>query len=275
MNEVLNLFLLAFLGSIIALFGGVVFLYSKRLSAVLQKHSVPFAAGVLITVSLVALLPEAIDHIGENALIVILLSFFGAYLFEHYLIDIHHHDDDDDHRHHTHAKTAVPLVVIGDTIHNFIDGVAIAASFFVSPGLGLIAALSTFLHEIPHEIGDFGILLKAGYKKTNVLLINLFSASATIVGAFVTYFFFENESFIGIMLAVSSGIFLYLGAIDFLPHITQGYEKRSKSLIPLVLGIAIMLASVFLIPHSHENGHDNEEEHHEDLQNLESPDIIH
>jgi len=247
--EALQLFLLASLGSFIALAGGIVFLYSRRLSNSLKTHSVPFATGVLITVSLVALLPEAFREIGEPALIIILLSFFGAYLFEYFFVNIHHHEDDP----HSTKNSSVALVIIGDTIHNFIDGIAIAASFFVHPGLGLVTALSTFLHEVPHEIGDFGILLRAKWKRKNILLVNGVSASTTVFGAFITYTLigstlFNSTLFIGIMLSISSGIFLYLGAIDFLPHISEGYKSKPKALIPLALGVAIMLVIITLVP---------------------------
>lgn len=257
MSDTLQLFLLALLGSIIALAGGVVFLYNRRLSAVLERHSIPFAAGVLVTVALLALLPEAFELIGETALVVILLSFFGAYLFEHFLVNIHHHDDSPHSKVH---KSSVALVVFGDTIHNFIDGIAIAVSFFVSPGLGLVTAFSTFLHEVPHEIGDFGILLKAGWKRGRILIINALSASFTIVGAFLTFFVIDSEFFVGLMMAVSAGVFLYLGAVDFLPHVSHGYTSKVKSIIPLALGVFIMLAVFMLVPHSHPpEGHSEEE----------------
>ena len=245
MSEVLNLFLLALLGSIVALFGGVIFLYYPRLSGVLQKHSVPFAAGVLITVALLVLIPESVHEVGEASFLVVLASFFGAYLFENFFVHIHHHDSD-----HGVKKSQIALVIVGDTIHNFIDGIAIAVSFFVNPGLGFITALSTFLHEIPHEISDFGILLNTGWKRGKILLVNIFSASFTIVGAFATYYISHNDTFVGVMLAISAGIFLYLGAIDFLPNIGRGYNKKTVAIIPLVLGVSIMLATVLLIPHA-------------------------
>jgi len=166
MSEVLNLFLLALLGSVIALFGGVVFLFNRRLSSVLEKYSVPFAAGVLVTVSLLGLIPESEHEIGEMAHWIVLASFLGVYLFEHLFFGIHHHGDEDEH-HKEIEESSIGLVLFGDTIHNFIDGVAIAASFMISPNLGFITALSTFLHEVPHEIGDFGILLKAGWKRSD------------------------------------------------------------------------------------------------------------
>ena len=166
--------------------------------------------------------------------------------FERFLIEIHHHEEG---HHKTHYGSSIPLVIIGDTIHNFIDGITIAASFFVNPGLGFISALSTFLHEVPHEIGDFGILLKARWKRKDILVINIFSASATILGAFLTYFVAQDELFIGIALAVSAGIFLYLGVIDFMPRMSEGYSSKIRSLFPMVLGIVIMLSILILVPH--------------------------
>lgn len=257
MSEVMQLFLLALLGSIIALVGGITFLYVTRLSNFLEKHSVPFAAGVLITVSLVGLMPEANEMIGRNAFYVVLATFFLIYLFEHLFFGIHHHED---HQHGHDYKSSVPLVIVGDTIHNFIDGVAIGAAFLFSPGLGLITAISTFLHEVPHEISDFGILLRAGWERSKILVVNVISASMTIVGAFTMLLFADNQTMIGVMMAVSAGIFLYLGASDFLPHIEEGYSNRIKSVIPLAVGIASIIFALSIIPHSH--AHEGEDHNH-------------
>lgn len=248
MSQILQLFLLALLGSVIALFGGVVFLYNRKLAGVLEKYSIPYAAGVLVTVSLLGLLPEAEHAIGEKAFWVVAISFLTAYLFEHFFFGIHHHEDGE---HVRGREFPLPLVIAGDTIHNFIDGVAIAVSFLISPGLGLITALSTFLHEIPHEIGDFGILLRAGWKRGKVLWVNIASSLMTILGAFLVYFFNQGEFLNGTLMAVSSGIFLYLGASDFLPKIDKNEKNRFKSIIPLILGAFSMIVIFLLIPHEH------------------------
>lgn len=240
-----ELFLLALLASVIALVGGVLFLFNKKLSHVLELNAIPFAAGVMITASLLGLLPEAYEHLGNGAFLVMLLSFFGAYIFEHLVFGLHHHADHD----HEGLSSSVPLVIFGDTIHNFIDGVAIGASYLLNPGLGLVAAVSTFLHEVPHEIGDFGILLRAGWKKSKIVTLNILSASTTILGAFSLLLFSENESFIGILLGVSAGIFFYLGSIDFLPRAGHGFPNKIKAAIPLILGIILMLLTISLIPH--------------------------
>jgi zinc and cadmium transporter len=241
-----HLFLLAAFASILALVGGVLFLYNKRLSGVLEKNSIPFAAGVMITVSLLALLPEAVEHLGPSAYLVMLLAFLGSYAFEHLIFGIHHHADHD----HKGLSSSIPLVVVGDTIHNFIDGVAIGASYLINPSLGLITAISTFMHEVPHEIGDFGILLRSGWKKTKILTLNIISASTTILGAFSMVIFSENESLIGTLLGVAAGIFFYLGAIDFLPRAGHGFPNKLKAAIPMAIGVILMLIIINLIPHA-------------------------
>lgn len=247
MLTVLPILGLALLGSVLALIGGLVFLLVPAWSKWLAKVSVPFAAGVLLTVTLVGLIPETIDLAGEDALVIVLAAFLASYFFEQFVFALHHHEDD----HHHQVAKSVPLVVVGDTIHNFVDGVAIAASYLVNPGLGVITAISTFLHEVPHEIGDFGLLLKAGWSKTNVLKINFFSALATFVGVGFVWFFPATESILGYLIAAAAGLFLYLGASDFLPQLEKGQAKTN--VVALLAGVAIMLSILYAIPHEHED----------------------
>ncbi|MBU1085828.1 MAG: ZIP family metal transporter [Candidatus Beckwithbacteria bacterium] len=248
MSGLTELIFLALLGSVVALVGGVMFLYIDKWSKVLSKYSIPFAAGVLITVALVGLLPEAIHIGGEKSFLVVWLTFLGAYIFENLVCDLHHHDHGDSCKDNS---GSVLLVIIGDTIHNFIDGVAIGASYLVNPGLGLVTALSTFLHEVPHEIGDFGILLKAGWKKKKIFMVNLGSALMTVAGALLVYFLNCSDALIGGLLAVAAGMFLYLGASDFLPHAGEGVDKK-KAMMTLFFGAVIMYGTLSIIPHGHE-----------------------
>jgi zinc and cadmium transporter len=247
MSDLVNILLLSLLGGVVALLGGMIFLFVGKWSVVLGKYSVPFAAGVLVTVALVGLLPEMVHEVGEDGFLIVLVTFFGAYLFEQFACSLHHHDHD--HGGEASCIASVPLVVIGDVIHNFIDGVAIAASYLVSPGLGLVTAVSTLLHEVPHEIGDFGILLKAGWRKRKILVVNLVSALFTVIGALMVYFMDLDRSVIGYLLAVAAGMFLYLGASDFLPHANEGASKR-KMVLVLLLGVVIMYGALKIVPHS-------------------------
>ena len=256
MSETLHLFLLALLGSIVALVGGVTFLFKESWSDFLERHSVPFAAGVLLTVSLLGLLPEAVHLLGEAAFLVALVSLVGAYIFEHILFKVHHHHAN---RHSKSYESAIPLVIFGDTLHNLIDGVAITSSFLINPGLGLVTAISTFLHEVPHEISDFGILLKVGWKKKDILIVNVLSASTTIVGAFLVYYFLRGAQEIGTMLAFSAGLFLYLGASDFLPEVEKEGKRPLLAVVPLLLGVAVMYLTLNAVPHTHEGGDEHSE----------------
>lgn len=248
MQDLINIILLTSFGSIIALIGGIIFLTVKPLSHVLAKYSIPFAAGVLMTVALTGIIPEAHHMLGESAYLYVLLSFFAAYLFENLFFDLHHHDCNEESHHHT---GSIQLVIVGDTIHNFIDGVAIAASYLVNPGLGLATAISTFLHEVPHEIGDFGIMLKGGFSKTKIFILNLFSSLSSFVGAFMVLFFATSDTVNGTLLSFAAGLFLYLGASDFLPKAAKK-EDKIKSILVILLGILIMYATISLIPHFHQ-----------------------
>ncbi|NCN24068.1 MAG: hypothetical protein COU65_04520 [Candidatus Pacebacteria bacterium CG10_big_fil_rev_8_21_14_0_10_42_12] len=250
MSPLFQLLLLASLGSFVGLLGGIVMLSSKKWSNVLEHHAISFAAGVMITVALVGILPESVEFIDHEAYVAVLITFLATFLFERLFLGIHHHDEHEGCASHT---SSIPSVLLGDTIHNFIDGIAIGVSFLVSPGLGLVTAISTFLHEVPHEIADFGIFLKAGWKKSRIILVNIISAAVTLVGALTIYFFPVSDYLIGILLAVAAGIFLYLGASDFLPQ-TRDHDhegSKIKGILPLILGALIMLAVMEIVPHGH------------------------
>lgn len=239
MNDLINIIALSLLGGVVGLVGGVMFLLIDSWAKKLASYSVPFAAGVLVTVALVGLLPEVLEMVGEDGLPLVLLTFFGAYLFEQFVCNLHHHGC---------CSTFVPLVIVGDTIHNFIDGVAIGAAYLADSGLGLATAVSSMLHEIPHEIGDFGILLGAGWGKKKVFVLNFVSALFTVVGAVAVWQLTPSDRLIGYLLAVAVGMFLYLGASDFLPHAVEGTDKK-KMVLVLLLGVAVMYTVLKVVFH--------------------------
>lgn len=245
--ELFELLILAFIGSIAGLIGGVVFLLKKDWARALCKLAIPFAAGVLLSVSLLFLIPEAAHMMGEDAYLIVLLALLGSFLFEQYFARLHHHED----RQNTTTKTSVPLIIFGDTIHNFIDGIAIGAAYMVDPKFGLVVALGSFLHETPHEIGDFGVLLSAGWTRQKTFLVNLASASTTFLGVLFVYFVIPNgnDSVVGIFLAIAAGVFLYLGASDFLPDVGEKNDVPAwKKFSLLFLGVVVMYALSLLIP---------------------------
>lgn len=250
------IFGLAFIGSVLGLVGGITILWSPRMKKIITFYSVPFAAGVLLTVSLIDLIPESVDLVGETSFAYILYTFLVVLIIEQFILHLHHHED------HTHGRNTPILVLVGDTIHNFIDGITIAAAYVVNPGLGLTVALSTLLHEIPHEMGDFGIMLKAGWSNKKVILTNLFSSLTTFVGAYLVIIFADNvENILGYILAIAAGLFLYIATVDLLPRMIAQSEESIHIVLALVLGVLAMVAINVAVPHAHGGGEDH---HHND-----------
>ncbi len=245
--------LFTFLGSIVALIGGFVLLFYERLALKISHFLASFAAGILLGSAFFDLLPEAIHEGGENGIDVLSFTLLGIVIFFLLERSIHWF-----HRHEGYSKTekesksTLPLIIIGDTMHNFIDGVVIAATFLVSIPLGIVTALAVFAHEIPQELGDFGLMLHKGLRRKKIILINITSAAVAFTGAILTYLLGNIlEGYIPVFLAVTAGFFIYIAASDLIPEIH--YEKRRgfaviESLL-LVLGMATIWASVSLLEH--------------------------
>jgi zinc and cadmium transporter len=162
----------------------------------------------------------------------------------------HHHEEH--HQDHKETKNTIPLIIIGDTMHNFIDGVVIAATFMVSAPVGIVTALSVFAHELPQEIGDFGLLLHKGLKRKKIIIINLLSAAAAFAGALLTYSLGNVlEPHLPKLLALTAGFFIYIASSDLIPEIH--HEKRRKHALfetgLLLLGVLTIYLSVTFLGH--------------------------
>lgn len=211
------------IGGVVSLIGGFLLLARRRSALHLAKYATPFAAGALLAAAFIDLLGEA-SHAGgiDQALMFTLVGILVFFLIERFMSWFHHH--------HPHRNKSmdprVPLIVIGDTVHNFIDGVAIAAGFLVDVPTGIVVTLAVAAHEIPQEIGDFGLLLHKGVSRRNVIWVNVFSALATTVAA-VTFFSLGQgfELPLGIVLGLVAGFFIYIAVSDIIPSIHKSEEK--------------------------------------------------
>lgn len=250
MENVGYLLFFSFIGSIAGLIGGIVLLIKKNWADILTSFSVPLAAGVLLALSLLELFPEAVQEAGNGAFTVVLLTFVALFLVERLLFYIHHHQHTSDNHQSESGSMPVALVIIGDTIHNFLDGVVIGTSFMVNPYLSLLVSFSTFLHETPHEIADFGILLSKGWSKKGAFIANFTSALATFVGAFLSYFFADRiQSSVGMLLSIATGFFLYVATTDFLPEAAHSPKKYLlQQTAFFLLGILAIAAVVAVFP---------------------------
>lgn len=267
MSDWLILLAAVLAGSLLSLIGGIYMLYGKAGANKLQRIAVPFAAGALLAAAFLDLLPEAIEHgEAEQVLSLTLVGLVTFFVLERSLNWFHHHHNDD--AVHGPNRRNASLIIIGDTLHNFIDGLAIGAAFLVDPAVGLVTTAAIAAHEIPQEIGDFGLLLAKGISKRNVLLVNLLSAVATVIGAALIY---GLGGEIGIsesaLLALTAGFFIYIAASDIIPTIHAEPERRWANIQTIVLLVGILLVGMAsnlahqFVPHADEAVH--AEESHE------------
>ena len=247
--------LFTFIGSIVALIGGLVLLINDRFALKISHFLASFAAGVLLGTAFFDLLPEA-AHEGERLGIDIFLwTLSGIVIFfiiERFIHWFHHHEEYHEHK-EKESKTTIPLIIIGDTMHNFIDGVIIAATFLLSAPLGIVTAIAVFAHELPQEIGDFGLLLHKGLKRKNIIFINILSAAFAFLGAIITYILGDTiKDSIPVFISLTAGFFIYIASSDLIPEIhhekRKGFAIIESSL--LILGIASVWLSVTLLGHA-------------------------
>lgn len=246
MENLLPVLSLTFLGSIAGLVGGIVLLWKGEISKETSLHLIAFAAGVILGTTFLDLLPEAQEIGGEGVFLLALIGLVAFFLIEDFLLHFHHHEE------HAHRiKPVAPLIIFSDSVHNFIDGAVIAASFLADSRLGVFVAIATFFHEIPQEIGDFAVLLSAGLSKTAVLLSNLLSAAAAFLGAIGILLFVEQTSgFLGSMLGLAAGMFLYISSADILPEIVRTPVRDPRWHIAgfFLAGIGLMLLLTNILP---------------------------
>lgn len=250
MNTLTWIVATTFLISLIAFFGALVLALKEKILDKLLLVLVAFSAGALIGGAFLHLLPEAIleMNVDETSLITVftyLLAGFCIFFVLEQVIRWHHH-------HTTSHPKIMPLsylILLSDGMHNFIDGLIIAASFTVSFSIGIVTALAIALHEIPQEIGDFGVLIYGGIQKRKALLLNFISASTVLFGGIVGYLLqnWIGESIV-FLLPFAAGSFIYIAGSDLIPEI-RFKENPVQSLLRFIVfiaGIGVMLILRFL-----------------------------
>lgn len=203
---------------------------------------VSLAAGSMFGDVFIHLLPEAYAQSGVPVAtaLTVLAGIFAFFILEKLLRWRHEHVVDA----HTHIQPIGYLNLVADGIHNFIDGMLIGAAYSASLAVGIATTTAVILHEIPQEIGDFGVLLQAGLSTPRALLFNLLSASLAIVGTLVSFLASANiASFTGVMLPLTAGSFIYMAGSDLLPELHKELTP-AKSMVQLVamgMGVCLML----------------------------------
>ncbi len=230
----------------ISLVGIFALLATRRIERYVT-YLVALSAGALLGDVFIHILPEVFSTRGEitKTASLMLLGVLVFFILERFLR--HHHSHAHAHEPEGCSETGVRAVghmnLISDGAHNFLDGIAIGASYLISIPVGIATTVAVILHEIPQEIGDFGLLLHAGFTKKKALLYNILSASLAIVGAVLALAFSSfSENVATIVLPITAGSFLYIALADLLPELQETTESK-KALLELFfvfLGIGLM-----------------------------------
>jgi zinc and cadmium transporter len=243
------------LGGVLSVLVAAIYL---ALPATAQQRSMPhmisFATGALLGAAFMSLLPHALDYPGVAGahviMFTVLLGILGFFLLEKMVLWRHCHTEECE----VHGAEAVPthehrkestgaLIVIGDGIHNLVDGVLITAAFLTDIHVGIVTSLAVAAHEIPQEVGDFSILIHSGYSRGKALLLNILSSLATLVGALLAYYSMTSAmDAVPYVLAVAAASFIYIAVADLIPSLHHRTEVRVtlQQIVMISCGLLVM-----------------------------------
>lgn len=247
--------LFTLIGGILSVIAASLFLLvPDRHYASILPHGVSFALGALLSAAFLDLLPHAVENAGtgniEGLFATVLIGILVFFLLEKLLLWRHCHTHDceahNDGQAHYH-QPAGTLIVMGDGIHNFVDGVLIAAAFLTDLHLGIVTSLAVAAHEIPQEVGDFAILLQSGFSKGKALFYNLLSSLGTVAGGVLAYFALEHvHNMLPYFLALAASSFIYVAVADLIPSLHKKTHAEA-----VVQQMSLILAGVVLIAAVH------------------------
>ncbi len=256
---------------ILSLLVAVILVQKSSWAGYLIKFGTPFAAGVLLIASFRDLIPHGIEEKGSVVLNATLIAIIIFFLIEKGFKTFHHHHEEDlDHKRNTSQGW---LFLIGSVFHNAIDGIALGSAFLIDSGTGIIATIAIIAHNIPLEVGEFGLQLKSGFSKKQTIIRNLLASSTLLIGAM---FAFQIGSFVelplGYIYGGIAGFFIYIALSDIVPTIHSSESKRyglqtGFLILGLFFGVIVSsYAHQYLdVGHEHESvsGHSNHEEESE------------
>lgn len=247
MIQLAYIVLTTFLIALIAFIGIFTLALKDKLLNKILLILVSLSAGALMGGAFLHLIPEAVEaDEGVDIFVFVLIGFILFFVMEKVLHWRHCHKGKCD------VHTFHYMNLIGDAIHNFIDGLIIAASFVVSASLGITTAIAIAAHEIPQEIGDFGVLIYGGFEKKKAIILNFIVALTIVIGGAVGYFISKTvEHAVVFLLPFAAGGFIYIAATDLVPEIKKelNIKKSMATLVVFICGILIMYFTKFLFHH--------------------------
>jgi zinc and cadmium transporter len=245
--------------------GGILSAVMAGLFAIKAKASqvpmlVSYAVGALLGAAFIEVLPHAFeksDSIQATAATV-LFGILGFFILEKLVLWRHCHVEEceahdphlpspptHNHGHHDHGRSGL-MILVGDTFHNFVDGVLIAAAFMADIQLGIVTAIAIIAHEVPQEVGDFLILLHSGYSKKKAMLLNVIASAAMVIGGVLAYFTLQvAEALVTPLLALAAASMLYVAVADLIPGLHRRPELAATAQQVLLIGLGI--ATIWLV----------------------------
>lgn len=226
--------------SLLSLLGAVLISIQRKILDQIITYTLAFSSGVLLGSTFFELLPESAALFPDGVFVWTLVGFISFFTLEK-LIQWHHHIEG---RHIHKEKPLAYLTLIGDGVHNFVDGAVIAGAYLVSVPLGITTTLAVIAHEIPHELSDFMILLHGGLSSTKALLYNFASATTAILGAILVLMISEQFTTLEqYLVPLAAGNFLYIAASDLIPELLTKRHGRTS-----IIQVAAMLVGISIVP---------------------------
>ena len=241
--------------SLISLIGSISLSMDRKFLNKILLILVSISAGTLFGGALIHLLPEAVEEAGGFTITVSLYILGGIVIFFilEKIIHYHHHHHTHNHKetllHEPHPHHIGVMNLLGDGLHNLLDGLIIAGAYFVSIPVGVATTVAVILHEIPQELADFGVLIYAGFSKRKAIVLNLISALVAVIGALIGLFFGgASQVFISVILPFAAGGFLYIAGSNLIPELHKHCKLKESffHLLALLFGIGISMGLLFL-----------------------------
>ncbi len=229
------------------LMASIILLLNRNNLQKVTRHINAFAGGTLLGAAFIGMLPNAINMGGVAVSYVVLGGIMFFFVIEKVMIWRICTDENCD----RHSKSGAMMLMIGDSFHNFLDGIVIAAAFLHSVSFGIVVAISVFAHEIPQEVADFGVIIKAGFSKRKAIVMNLLSGLTAFLGALLAWFsVFTTEHFMPFVFAISASGFIYIALADLIPelHKKSSIKQSVFQFVFLIAGICVIIISVITKP---------------------------
>jgi len=253
------IFFFCLIGGLLSVLAAALFLVLREpMRTHILPHLVSFATGALLGAAFLGLLPHALASVNSSDTHVIpmavLLGLLGFFVLEKLVLWRHCHADHcevhaPDQQSRDHSTGA--MILIGDSLHNFLDGILIAAAFLTDIHLGIVTSVAVAAHEIPQEVGDFAVLLHSGFSRSRAFLYNVLTSLTTVIGGLLAYFALQPmQAALPYMLAIAASSFIYIAVADLIPTLHQRVEGKAA-----LQQVVLIAAGILLIHFAHSTLH--------------------